>query len=79
MKKNLREIVDADGIPIKSSASHEPLKIPYVVPTNITKPAPQTETKQYLTCYCFPKSLQNHFYNLKAKLFKIIEYIPKII
>lgn len=84
MRKTLKSITDAEGYRLKFSSGK--LEIPYASPNTISdttaylsKQTSSSEKKRYITCHCFLKSLQNHFYNLKAKLFEIINYIPKII
>lgn len=76
MRKTLKGITDAEGYRLKFSSGD--LKIPPGFPSDESKIS-EPKIEGYITCYCFPKSLQNHFYNLKAELFEIIKYTPKII
>lgn len=76
MGKTLKSIIDAERHQLKFSLGD--LKIPPGFPSDESKIS-EPKTEGYIICHCFPKSLQNHFYNLKAKLFEIIDYIPKIV
>lgn len=74
MGKTLRSIVDTGRN--KMTFSQGDLRIPSESPQETFKSS--LPERQYITCFCFLKSAQQYFDNLKVRIFKIIKYIPKI-